>query len=85
MTKFKSTMPTYKEATKKELNEKCERCKWRREDHRFGMYCYDYSDQDTDYFYDGVQNTRKVFVPKGTKVVGDSFLGPIYETDIEQK
>jgi len=79
--KFKSTMPIVKPDTKKEKNEKCERCGWRHEDHEFGLYCYYYSDQDSDYFYTSLEAPRKLFVPKGTKVVGDSFTGKIYETD----
>lgn len=79
MVKFKSSMPIVRENTKKEKNEKCERCGWRHEDHRFSIYCYHYSDQDTDYFYDDKPKLR--FVPKGTKITGENFYGKIYETD----
>lgn len=76
-------MPMIKKATKKEKNQKCLRCGWRHEDHRFGIYCYHYSDQDSDYFYDGGDHSSPIlrFVPKGTKIIGENFHGNIYETD----
>lgn len=77
---IKFSMPLFKKATKKERLEKCIRCGWTREDHRHSIYCYHYSDQDTDYFYDTLPNLKR-FVPKGTSIIGENFNGPIYETD----
>jgi hypothetical protein len=81
MAKKLFNMPIFRKNTKKEENEICERCKWKLKDHEFGLYCYSHSDQDTDYFYHSEPDIKR-FVPKGTEVIGDSFNGKIYATDV---
>lgn len=43
-----------------EQSKKCAQCGWLEKDHRNG-FCYKYSDEDTDYFY----NDRK-FISEGS-------------------
>lgn len=71
-------MSIIKKGTKKEEreynNDICAQCGWRRGDHR-NRYCYHYSDQDDDYFYDD-----REFVPmppKGYEWKSKAFNGMI--------
>lgn len=71
-TRFKSNMPMIKKSKKQSKmgDDICAQCGWRRKDHKvdhksgYPFFCYDYSDQDTDYFH----NDRG-FVPQPPKGV----------------
>lgn len=84
---MKFSMPLFKKSTKKEQNEICHFCKWKRKDHAFGIYCYHYSDQDSDIFYTGssLENPRKTFQNKEIMTYTNEELSRLSKMSVEER